>query len=414
MTVGGPGVRRGSAVGRAAVLAAGWSFALAGGLSGCGRTGLSNRPDVVEDSASDTPVGIDALDPNWSLPDEATAVTITGHGFQGAVTVDFGRAEADASVLDDQTIVVTAPAAGMETTVDVTVHTALGDATLPDGFTWSADEPVDTGDTGGGDTGDTSGAGQTGGLVEFSLLQIACPSCLGYTSDLQVVATAGFHQPTPKSWVSWLPAKGTCVTDPAPTQASTAFLDAGSRLWLEYGPDDHPDVSVALDEDAGVYGADGLTADDFVRTAGYRVEVAGGGDVPAFTAENAFYTPDSISALTPMEMLYSDPRSAFAAKIKKSAADFTWSSNGGNDGFAVVIDAYNASSGAPLGEVFCYDGDSGSMRVPSNYLSGFPSGSLLVIGMYRYAVDRFVRPDNGSDVQTVITFGVLGTGVLAN
>ena len=153
--------------------------------------------------------------------------------------------------------------------------------------------------------------------------------------------------------------------------------------------------------------------DDFVRTAGYRVEVEGGADVGAFTVENAFYTPDSISSLTPVEMLYTEPRQAFAAQIKKSRADFTWSSNGGAADFAVVIDVYNGSSGAFLAEVMCYDGDTGSLRVPAAYLN-YPAGSLLVIGMYRYGVAAFERPDDASSVDTIVTFGVLGTGILAN
>ncbi len=366
---------------------------------------------MVGDTADqDGPVGIYALDPAWSRPDEETAVTITGHGFGGQTTVTFGRAEVNASVVDEGTLVVTAPAAGVETTVDVSVTTEAGSATLADGFTWAEEEPADT-----GGTGNNSGAGKVGGLVQYQLVQIACPSCLGYTSSLQVVATAGFHAPGTRSWLDWLPTKGTCVVDPAPMAASTSFQDAGASVWFEYGPDDHPEVSVELAREGdGVYAASGLSAEQFVRTAGYRVEAEGGADVPAFSITEAFFTPDSISALTPAEMLQTEPRQAFTASIRKSRADFTWESNGGTAAFAVVIDAYHPNSGAFLGEVFCLDADTGSMRVPSAELGGFPDGALLVIGMYRYANDSFQRPDNGSTVETLITFGVLGTGVLAN
>ncbi len=382
-------------------------------LVGCGSSGLVERPPVHDsgDTAA-AAVGITSIDPAWSLPDEETAVTITGWGFSGAVTVEFGRSEVSASVVDAQTLVVTAPAAGVETTVDVTVKTDAGEATLPSGFTWAAEEPDDTGDT--GDTGNTSGAGKTGGLLQFTLLQIACPSCLGYTGSLQVSAQAALHEPTAKSWVEWLPSTGTCVENPAPTAAAAAYLDAGDQMWLEYGPEDHPEVSVALDAGAdGLFAADGLDAEDFVRTAGYRVEVEGGADVPAFTVENAFYTPDSIQSLTPVELLYTEPRQAFAAQIKKSRADFTWSSTGGTADFAVIVDVYNPSSGAFLGEVLCYEADTGSLRVPAAYL-GYPTGSLLVVGLYRYGVAEFERPDDASSVETVVTFGVLGTGTLAN
>ncbi|MSQ00751.1 MAG: hypothetical protein EXR71_02535 [Myxococcales bacterium] len=385
--------------------------------AGCGSSGLSTRPPVETldtGGADGDPVGIDALDPAWSLPDEETAVTITGHGFIGKTVVEFGRSGVTASVVDDETLVVTAPAAGVETTVDVIVTSEAGSATLEDGFTWTEEEPEDTGgDDTGGDTGNNSGAGKVGGLLQFQLVQIACPSCLNLTSSLQVSAQAAFHTPTRSSWVSWLPAVGTCIVNPTPVAAADTYQDAGTRMWLEYGPNDHPEVSVALTAGAdGLFAAEGLSADDFVRTAGYRVEVAGGGDVPAFTEENAVYTPDSISSLTPADMLYTEPRDAFAAQIRKSRADFTWSSSGGTAEFAVVIDVYSAS-GNPLAQVMCYDADTGGMRVPAAYLD-YPAGSLLVIGMYRYAVAGYLRPDDGSTVQTVTTFGVLGTGILSN
>lgn len=388
-------------------------------LSGCGSSGLDTRPSAADVLDTDgVGVAIESIDPAWSLPDETTEVTITGRGFTGTAVVEFGRAAATATIVDDHTLLVTAPAAGIETTVDVTVTTDEGTATLEGGFTWAHDEPIDTGDTGEGDTGDTgdtSGAGKVGGLVQYQLLQIACPSCLGYTSNLQVVATAGMHAPTDKSWLSWLPRKGTCVTNPSPAAASGSFDDAGRSLWFEYGPDDHPEVSVELRPGTdNVYAADGLPAEDFVRTAGYRVEVEGGADVPAFAVSEAFFTPDSISALTPAEMLYTEPRQAFAAVIPANRADFTWSSSGGSAAFAVVVDFYHPKTSAFLGELFCLDADSGSLRIPSAELTGYPDGALLVIGMYRYATAEFTRPDNASTVETLVTFGVLGTGVLSN
>jgi hypothetical protein len=172
-------------------------------------------------------------------------------------------------------------------------------------------------------------------------------------------------------------------------------------------------VELAADTDR-VYTADGLSADDYVRTAGYRVEVEGGADVPGFSVTEAFFTPDSISALTPTEILYTEPRQAFSATIRSSRADFTWSSSGGAAAFAVVIDVYHGTSGTFLGEVFCLDADSGSLRVPQAELSGYPNGALLVIGLYRYGTGSFERPDDASTVETLTTFGVLGTGVLAN
>lgn len=386
-----------------------------GVLVGCGVGGLQVRPDVYDSGSTDeAPVAIDRLDPDWSVPDEATAVTIEGRGFVGEVTVEFGRTVVEATVLDENTLVVTAPAAGIETQVDVVVVSELGTATAAGAFTWAENEPVDTGDPGDtDDTGDTDSElpneGKTGGLVQFSMVQIACPACLNYSSGLQVLASAGFHEPTTKSWVDWIPREGDCVENPSPVQASNNFLDAGE--WLSYRSGS---ASVQLRVVDDTYEATGLDDGDFVRNAGWVVDVEGGSDVPAFEVENAFYTPESLATLTPVEMLYTQPQSAFSARISKSRASFGWGPAGGSDSFAVVLDIYNAQGTSYMGQVFCLGSDGGSLSVPSGYLSAYPNNALLVIGMYRYVVGTFQRPDDGSTVETLINFGVIGTGVLSN
>lgn len=385
-----------------------------GVLWGCGVGGLQVRPDVYDTGEVDeAPVAIDRLDPDWSPPDEATAVTIEGRGFVGEVTVEFGRTTAEATVIDENTLVVTAPAAGIETQVDVVVVSDVGTATAAGAFTWAETEPEDTGDPGdSGDTADTDSGGgnegKTGGLIQFSMVQIACPSCLGYPNGLEVAATAGFHGPTSKSWVDWLPREGDCVENPAPGPASSDFLDAGEWMSLRSGS-----ANVQLRVADGVYESNGLDDSDFVRNAGWVVAAEGGTDVPDFEVQNAFYTPESISTLTPVEMLYTQPQSAFSARVSKSRANFGWGPAGGTDSFAVVVDVYSPQ-GNYQAQIFCLAADAGSLTVPSSYLSRYSNNSLLVIGMYRYVVGDFQRPDDGSTVETLINFGVIGTGILSN
>lgn len=384
-------------------------------LLACGSSGLQERPNVY-DTGEQPAVTIARVDPDWSLPDEEQVVTIEGSGFIGAVTVEFGsRISLQAELTDENTLTVTAPAPGVEAQVDITVTSDLGTVTAPGAFTWAESEPEDTGDPGDtDDSGDTDdpewdNVGKTGGLAQYSLVQIACPDCLGYTSDLQVIAQAGFHEPSNKSWVDWIPREGSCTENPAPTEASSNFQDAGE--WLSYRSGA---ASIQLRQSDGTYSASGLDESDFIRNAAWVVDTEGGSDLPDFDVTNAFYTPESISALEPLEMLYSQPRDAFSARISKSRADFTWAPYGGTDSFAVVVDVYNGQNGSFLGEVFCLDADAGSLRVPSGYLSAYPANSLLVIGMYRYVVGTFQRPDDGSTVETMVNFGVIGTGVLTN
>jgi len=267
----------------------------------------------------------------------------------------------------------------------------------------------DSGVEGDTDSGSMPETGMVSGLAQFQLVQIACPDCLGYTSSLQVNAQAAFHRATSKSWIDWLPAEGSCLENPAPAPAASDYLDAGE--WLSYRSGS---VSVQLRQADGLYSAAGLDESDFIRNAAWVLDTEGGADLPDFDVENAFYTPESISDLEPYDMLYTSTRTAFAARVDRARADFTWSPFGGTDSFAVVLDIYHPDSGAFLGEVFCLEADNGSLRVPSGYLSGYPRDALLVIGMYRYVAGGFVRPDDGSTVETLVNFGVIGTGVLTN
>ncbi len=385
-------------------------------LSGCGSLGLQS---AVEDSG--VPLLIASVEPNWGPADVETDVIITGSGFTGAVSVAFGDYVVENVILvDANTIEVTAPAAGVEAPVDVWVQSDLGIVSSPSAFTYASEAPDDTGaadadtdvdadsDTDSDSDTDTSGAGKVGGLVQFSLVQIACPSCLGLTSSLEVGATAAFHDPSKNSWISWLPAEGSCAENPAPSDAASGFLDAGEWVYLTSGS---RSVALRSASDA-IYASESLDEKDFVRNAAYEITATEGGrDLSPFSVTDAFITPQAISTVEPYEMLYSTQSSAFSARVPKSRAVFSWSPSGGSGSFVILLDVYNGSSGAFIAEVMCRGPDNGSMTIPNGYLS-FPSQSLLVIGMYRYVIDSFERPDNASTVETVINLGVLGTGVL--
>ncbi len=383
-------------------------------LLACGSVGLDQEKPGGETTAG---VTLTEVSPAWGPPDAETAVTLTGTGFEGAVTAWFGNAEVSVSRVDDQTLVATAPAAGVEATIDVRVRSALGEATLPGAYTYT-DDPPDPTDTDADtdadsdadadtDTDTDTAAGQVGGLIQFTLLQVACPSCLGYTDSLFVDATAGFHLPTRQSWIDWLPAEGACVVNPSPTAAASVFLDGGEWTYLTSGS-----VSVGLRQADGVYSASGLDESDFVRNAGYDLSMPdSGSDLASLDVPDAFTTPQSISDLTPLDILYTTPQTAFAARIRYNAASFTWSPSGGPGSFLLLLDVYTPQ-GAFQDEIACLGPDNGALTIPSGYLSSYANNSLLVVGMYRYSIGGFDRPDNGSTVETVVSFGVLGTGVL--
>ncbi len=385
-------------------------LAAVGLATGCGSVGLD--PTRHLDDTSTGPVAITTVDPNFGPVEGGNAVTLSGRGFEGAVSVAFGRADpVAASVIDTGTISVLAPYSGVEATVDLTVTSDLGTATKTGGYRFGT-TPPDTGDSGTDTGGGDNGGGQTGvgGLVEFSLLQIACPSCFGMTTDLDVSADAAFHRPVSGSWVSWIPARGSCSSSATVTSPASTYLDAGDYVYLESGS--HSIGMVKTEGTGGPgYAASGLTNDDYARTAFYTVDIPGGADLSAEKLTDAMLTPQGFDSVTPTEVLYTDSHSAFTARVSRSGQTFTWSPSGGTGQFIMLIDAYDGRSGSPIGEGLCAGDDNGSMAVPSSVLGAWPAGSLLAIYFLRYQIEdpQFA---SGATLETVARVGVLGTGVI--
>ena len=192
---------------------------LAGVLFGCS-PGKGLGLDLLDDTGpgeGGSPVKILKVDPYFGPTEGGTAVTITVEGLDGVNQVWFGNAELDVTLVASDQILVTSPYLGFESSVEVRVASSLGEDRWTEGFTYTdgaAPEPPDTGqdtDDTDTDTNSTSPTGKTAGLVEFSLLQIACPDCFGSASSVEVYANVGFHTPVNSSWVDWLPGVGNCV-----------------------------------------------------------------------------------------------------------------------------------------------------------------------------------------------------------
>jgi len=391
------------------VIVISWMGAL---LSGCGSLGLEPTHHLSDSEVG--PVTIDSVQPSFGPVEGGNAVTLTGTGLEGSITVAFGSATVSASKLSETSVAVTAPDAGVEATVDLTVTTDLGSVTLPGAYRFG-DEPPDTGhdsatDT-GGETGDGGGSESgVAGLVEFSLLQIACPDCFGLTSDLEVTADAAFHRPVAGSWVSWIPATGSCASSATATPPTSTFLDAGGYVHLQSGS--HSIGLVKTSGDSGPsYVAAGLANDDYARTAFYGLDIDGGPGLSAEILDDAMLTPQGFSSITPAEALYTDSRSAFAAQVSRAGQEFTWAPFGGTGTFLILIDAYDGVTGNPLGEGLCAGSDNGSMTVPSSVLGAWPRGSLLAIYFLRYQIEH-PQFASGATLESVARVGVLGTGVI--
>lgn len=397
-------------------------------LAGCG-LGAGLDPLAGVDSGVQESVWIDSVDPTWGPIDGGTSVRIRGGGFEGEVSVLFGGASVTVSVIDDSELVVTSPSTAVETTVDLTVRSDRGEAVRVDGFTYSDGDPQGDGggsdggtEDGGGGSGDGGGSdggggdgggsasGMTSGLVEFYYEVTACPSCFDLTEQLAIGAYATFHSPVSGSWTGWMPPRGSCSTSASPSPPTSSSEDVGEWAYLVSGS-----VSNGLRRNTSsgrtVYEATGLATGDYLRNASWDLSVSGGGSWGPFSLTSVLTTREGFTDIQPADIL-GDGRDSFTANIQASSATFTWAPSGISDSFVVAIDVYNAAGTSYLGGVFCHATDTGSLTVPSSGLSGYPSGALLAIRMYRYQMEEAVHPVDGSTVEGVSSFGLIGTGVL--
>ena len=361
-------------------------------------------------------VRIDAVHPAFGPVEGGTDVTVTGAGFTGEVALWFGGAEVEVTVLGEGTLVATSPEAKVETTVELRVVSDLGEAVLEDGFTYGegggSDGGGDTGGDGGdggGDGGGDTAVGLTSGLVEFSYLVIGCPDCFNLPSNLQINASAGFHEPVSGSWLDWLPPNGSCVLDPSRSSPASSFEDLGSFVYLQSGGDSLS-LQRTVSDGQTTYAADGLGQYDYIKNAAWDVVVPDGGAGGAFTADDALATTAGFDDISPLSFL-ADGSQAFP-DFKASAFSFSWSPSGVSSSVVIDVYVYSPTGSSVLGEILCASSDGGSLTVPSSAFTGFPSGALMAIYLYRAEKQSGINPLDGSTIEGFSTFGGLGTGTL--
>lgn len=385
-------------------------------LGGCG-VGLDGYNPHTGDT--DAPLGdvyITGISPWWGPTAGGTLITISGSGFTGVEEVLLDELSVEFFREDAETIYVTTPAHAGEGPVAVSIVAGDGTASEAEGFWYSDSGQPDRGDvdpdtSGGGGGGGGTPTGLYGGLIEIGFEQIACPSCIGATSSLQINAAAAFHQPSPTGWTGSLPARGSCVVNPTGSAPSTARIDVGEWVYLESGGS-----SIGLRRTSGTggmfYDGGAIAESSYVRNASFELNVNEGGSLGSFSLAGALVTTEGFTEVAPYELLYSDVYSAFSAAISQYGQTFQWAPAGGNGGFLVRIGVYSEDGSAFLGQIDCMGNDTGALTVPSAYLAAFPSYSLVTVGMYRHRVTETVLPSNGATLQAISTHGFQGTGTL--
>ena len=380
----------------------------------CG-IGLDAHETDTDYAVQEGEVGLSSISPNWGHPDEDTVVTLTGWGLNGDVTVRFGNADLQVTRVAEDQVVVTAPAIGFETAIDVKVVSDAGAYTEVAGFTYAYEKPQntdsDTDDT--DDTDATNPTGKNGGLVHFIRVQIACKECFGVTNELMIEASAAFHDASNEGYLDWQPSSGTCAQNASPGAMNLTRRDVGPWVYLNSGS-----TSVGLAKTNGadgiMYTASNLGLADFISNASYDVSVPDGGELGGgFEVKNAVVTPQGFSEIQPYELLLVNPAAAFSAAVSASGTSFSWGPSGGTGSFMIQVDVYDPTGASLLGNVVCLGPDNGQMYIPGGYFGGYPYGSLLAVKMYRQRVSETTIPATGNTLQAVTHGGVWGTAYLS-
>lgn len=381
----------------------------------CG-IGLDAHETDTDSVAEQGDVGLSSISPNWGHPDEETVVTLTGWGLDGDVSVQFGNAALQVTRVNEDRVIVTAPAIGFETAIDVKVVSDAGAYTEAEGFRYAYEQPEDTdtnSDTDTDDTDSTTPTGKNGGLVHFIRVQIACKECFGATNELMIEAAAAFHDPTSEGYLDWQPASGSCAMNANPNAMNLNRLDVGPWVYLNSGA-----TSVGLAKTNGadgiMYTATNLSLSEFISNASYDVSVPDGGELgDGFDVKNAVVTPQGFSEIQPYELLLVNPAAAFSAPVSASGTSFAWAPSGGTGSFMIQVDVYDPTGASLLGNVVCLGPDNGQMYLPGGYFGGYPYGSLLAVKMYRQRVSETTIPNTGDTLQAVTHGGVWGTAYLS-
>ncbi len=233
------------------------------------------------------------------------------------------------------------------------------------------------------------------GFAKISLTQIACPACMGVSSEFDISADLKLHQPTTGGYYDMLVPVGTCVTQELGSYVSSTPLDIGGVASFN---------SIQLYPTLpGEWSASNLQEYQIPRRESITV-VTDSGIIP-----NAFETLEGFDDIQPWELRYVDPSYAFAAVVSKQGTTFTWYPVITGTQFEVMVVVYSPDGSQILGLVSCMENDSGYITIPGSYFAGYPTWALAAVYLRRHRVDRQPAYDFNGYIESHQTWTVLGT-----
>ena len=274
----------------------------------------------------------------------------------------------------------------------------------------SGKQPIDTGESAIVDTASSSEPSVepsddtepdqmtdlTVGFAQISLTQIACPACMGVTSEFDISASLKLHQPTTGDYTSELTPVGTCATQEFGTYVSSTPLNISGVASFN---------SIQLyPSGPAEWAASSLQEYQIPRREQITV-ITDSAVIP-----NAFETLEGFDDVQPWELRYVDPSYAFAAVVSKQGTTFTWYPIITGAQFEVMVVVYSPDGSQILGLVTCMENDVGYLTVPGSYFQGYPTWALTAIYLTRHRMDRQPAYDLNGWLQSHQTWTVLGTG----
>ncbi len=234
------------------------------------------------------------------------------------------------------------------------------------------------------------------GFAKVHFKQIACPPCMGVSSEFDIKAELLLHYPTSGNYFEYMTPVGTCTTNLLETHVSSQPLGA-NQVALFNGISLNPSGQ-------GAWTNNYVLEHQVQRQTSHNIQTEHG------TISNAFTSIEGFDDIQPYTLLWVDPSYAFEAVISKSGTYFSWYPALTGDQFEIIIAVYSSDGSQFLGAVSCMEDDVGSMLVPGTYFQSFPYWSLAAVHLIRHRVDRRPAEELDGYIQSHMIWEVIGTG----
>jgi len=255
---------------------------------------------------------------------------------------------------------------------------------------------IDTNDNNIIDTDNQVDLSYTIGFASIHFRQIACPACMGESSEFDISAYLKLHYPTAGDYFDYMTPVNTCTTSIYSTHVSSQPIESSEPALFN-------DIQLAM-SGQGEWFNDYIYEQQYLRNTTHAIETQHG------MISNAFTTIEGFDQINPYTLLWVDPSYAFETVVSKSGTTFSWSPSLPETQFEIIVAVYSQDGSQFLGAVSCMNDDIGSMTLPGNYFTGFPYWSLAAVHFIRHKTNSTISQELNGTLQTHMMWEVVGTG----